>query len=428
MYSQANMTKTETLWPIIMFVAVIFTAAEAPYSFVFDTRIQRWQVWADIFFSLLFFVDLVNTLRNQKKKKKKHKARASREDGKAKYYLLLSIDVLSCIPFDLIFYFFGVGTAAQAFKLLRMCRLIRIVKIYEFLNTLALIPRSIKFAGGALITFIVIHWFTLVWIFLHPAGARNHTTYYIKCFYWTVTTLTTVGYGDITPTTSIARIYTMFVMLLGVGIYGIVIGNISRIFAESARYKEQAREKFSELSLFMKHYHIPNKLQSSVFNYYNHIQAKRLSDNDHQIISELPQALKKELQIYMNMQLIRNLDLFSSSTQSCLKTVAGALEERFYGPGNTVIKIGEIGEEMFIIGHGTVDVISSDDKLITQLHEGQFFGEAALLVETTRNANIVANSYCDLYRLSKSEFISIIQKHPSLKTVIEKSQKKRSKK
>jgi voltage-gated potassium channel Kch len=412
MFSQANLTKKEALWPLLIFFAVIFTAAEAPYSFILNTRIQQWQVWLDVIFSTLFTVDLIYTLKQKKVKP------LLKEVKDYKYHILFSIDLMSCVPFDLLFYLCGFGPASQVFKLLRLGRLFRIIKIYEILNSLALVPRFIKILMATFLSLVVIHWFTLIWIYLHPPGLENHTTYYIKCLYWTVTTLTTVGYGDIVPTTNIARLYTMFVMLLGVGVYGIVIGNISRIFAESARHKEQAREKFSDLSVFMKHYHIPNRLQSSVFNYYNHLYSKRLSDNDTKIIAELPQAIKQELQIYMNIKLIRNLSLFKNSNHACLKAVANALEQKFYGPGDTIIHIGETGDEMFIIGHGVVDVIASDGNIVAQLHEGQFFGEAALLVDTTRNANVRASAYTDLYRLGKDDFDKIVNAHPELKKSI----------
>jgi voltage-gated potassium channel len=300
-------------------------------------------------------------------------------------------------------------------KLLRMLRLVRIVKLWGLISSMPIIPRALKVFLVSTGSLILIHWFTSIWILIHPLEAgMDRVSYYIECFYWAVTTLTTVGYGDITPKTNAGRIYTMFVMFIGVGVYGFVIGNISRIFAESARYKEQTREKYAELNTFMKYYHIPNRLQGAVFNYYNHLFTKRLSDNDAKIISELPQALKAELQVYMNMKLIRNLPVFKYCSQACLKEVASALEQKFYSPSDTIIRIGELGDEMFVIGHGVVDVILEDGSVVAQLHEGQFFGEAALLKETTRNANVRAATYTDLYRLSKDNFLAIIENHPDL--------------
>ena len=176
----------------------------------------------------------------------------------------------------------------------------------------------------------------------------------------------------------------------------------------------------------MKYYNIPDRLQNSVFGYYNHLYAKRLSDNDTQIISDLPQALQHELQTYMNMKLIASVPVFRGCSISCLKKISSALKQKFYSPGQTIIQTGELGNEMFIIGHGKVEIILKDGKPVATLHEGQFFGEIALIQETTRNANVRSFGYCDLYILDKEDFTSIIKEHPELLENIENTTLKRS--
>ncbi len=423
MLNQAKLTRKESIWIGIIFWAVMFTAAEAPFTLAFNTRFQNWQIWTDVTISLLFIADLIYHIKRYRKKNNAHFYQTSEQKWKA--YFGFFISALACIPFDVIFYMFGLGSANKLLKLLRIFRLIRIVKLITLFSNLPTIPRTIRVLLVFVGSLMMMHFLSCFWVYLHPPPNKDFTAYYIECFYWTITTLTTVGYGDITPTTTVARLYTMVVMMGGVGFYGLVIGNITRIFAEEARYKEQTREKFSELSAFMKHYHIPDRLQNSVFNYYNHIYSKHLSDNDQKIISDLPHALKDELQVYMNMKLVRNLPVFRYCSHTCLKAVASALKQEHYGPGDTIIRIGEIGNEMFLIGHGIVDIILKNGNTVAQLHEGQFFGEVALLKETTRNANVRAASYCDLYRLPKDQFLSIIKDHPELFENIEKITKQR---
>jgi hypothetical protein len=424
MLRQSKLTRSDYIWSGILFAAILFTAAEAPYSFTFNTKLQTWQLWSDLIVSAIFSADLFLHIKKHMQKKG---LTALRPKNKYKFYAGVMIDLMSTIPYDIIFWATGMGGANHMIKLVRLFRLVRIAKIFSILNKLTLIPKSVKVGMIFFGSLIVIHWFTCFWVMFNPpTPGRDQMDYYVECFYWSVTTLTTVGYGDITPKTTPARLYTMVVMLVGVGVYGLVIGNISRIFAETARYKEQTREKFSELSAFMKHYHIPERLQSSVFNYYNHLYSKRLSDNDQKIISDLPQALKFELQIYMSMKLIRNLPVFKYCSQPCLKAISGALEQKNFGPGDTIIRIGEMGDEMYIIGHGVVEIILKDGSVVANLHEGQFFGEAALLKETTRNANVRANTYCDLYRLGKADFLEIIKSYPELLENMENITKRRS--
>ena len=68
---------------------------------------------------------------------------------------------------------------------------------------------------------------------------------------------------------------------------------------------------------------------------------------------------------------------------------------------------------MYIINHGKVDVRSGDESLIV-LDDGMFFGEQALIKHTTRNADVISLSYCDLYILEKDDFMNLIERFPEL--------------
>jgi Cyclic nucleotide-binding domain/Ion channel len=251
------------------------------------------------------------------------------------------------------------------------------------------------------------------------------TTYYIRSFYWALTTLTTIGYGDITPNNNIGRIFTCFIMIIGVGMYGIVIGNISRMLASADRHKEQTREKISDLLMFMKHYKIPDGLQQAAINHYGHLFSKRLSDDDEKIIADLPHALQQEMQVYMKIKLIGNIPAFTGCPHECLKDISTHLEQVYSSPGDMIIKIGDIGEEMFVISHGIVNVLLESGERVATLHDGQIFGELALLKETTRTANIESSTYCDLYKLTKKSFNEIVDRYPMLLKNIETTTQRR---
>ncbi|GAB4021278.1 MAG: hypothetical protein Fur0010_24280 [Bdellovibrio sp.] len=394
------------MWQGLVFWAIVYTAAEAPYTMVYHTKIHLWQVVIDVCIAAIFLVDFRTHYKRLKSIIQKEKKKGIVEKHNFEKITLV-VDLIACIPFDLIAFMFDSPNVQQVLSLIRLLRLVRVMKILDMFGDLVFVPRFIKMQMIVVWSLMAIHWVTLGWIFIYPsAPGEDVVEYYIKSFYWAVTTLTTIGYGDITPNNTVGRIYTMIIQIAGVGVYGIVIGNVSRIFAENARIKEQTRDKISQLNLFMKHYQIPGRLQDAVFGYYNHIFAKRLSDNDQQIISELPHALQKELQMYMNVKLIRNLTIFKHCSFNCLREVALSLEEKFYAPGQAIINIGDHGEEMFIIGHGSVEVTLADGKVVATLSEGNFFGEIALLQETTRNANVRSTAYCDLFLLKKIRFSS----------------------
>jgi voltage-gated potassium channel len=337
---------------------------------------------------------------------------------------LLAVDIFSCIPFDLLTYYLGHQDLFTAFRLLRM---IRIVKVFYLIENITIVPGLFKIQSIVVGFLMVVNWVTCGWIYIYPQPLDlDVTSYYIKSFYWALTTLTTIGYGDITPNNNIGRIYTCFVMIIGVGMYGIVIGNISRMLASADRHKEQSREKINDLLMFMKHYKIPDLLQSAAITHYSHLFSKRLSDNDEKIIADLPHALQQEIQIYMKIKLINNIPIFQNCPHECLKDVSTHLEQIYSSPNDMIIKIGDIGEEMFIISQGNVDVILGNGERIATLHDGQIFGEIALVKETTRTANIQSATYCDLYKLTKKSFNEIVGRYPILLKNIEGTTQRRN--
>ncbi|MDO9183371.1 MAG: cyclic nucleotide-binding domain-containing protein [Bacteriovorax sp.] len=416
-----HLNTKEFLWIALIFWSASFTAIEAPFSFVFKTSIQPWQLVIDGIISLLFIADLIYHLRETRNKIKtgqqKHKK-------KSFFSLMLIVDILACIPFDLLSYYLGHQDLFIAFRLMRM---IRIIKVYELIENITIVPGLFKIQSIVVGFLMVVNWIACGWIYIYPMGSDTDvTTYYIRSFYWALTTLTTIGYGDITPHDNTGRIFTCFIMIIGVGMYGIVIGNISRMLASADRHKEQSRERINDLLMFMKHYRIPEKLQTAAINHYSHLFSKRLSDDDEKIIADLPHALQQEMHIYMKIKLISNIPVFFGCSHDCLKDISTHLEQVYSSPGDMIIKIGDIGEEMFVLSHGIVDVIMENGERMATLHDGQIFGEFALLQETTRTANIISQTYCDLYKLTQKSFNEIIKKYPILRQNIENTTQRRS--
>ena len=76
-------------------------------------------------------------------------------------------------------------------------------------------------------------------------------TTYIKSIYWVITTMTTVGYGDITPTSNIQLVYAIFVMILGVGTYGYIIANIANLLGNIDTARIDFSRKMAVIDAFL---------------------------------------------------------------------------------------------------------------------------------------------------------------------------------
>jgi voltage-gated potassium channel Kch len=303
----------------------------------------------------------------------------------------------------------------QAAKIFRIRSIIAAMSERSKINQ---VPKLFKFIAGALIAFVAINAFSCGWLIIYPPG-EDGITDYNKAMYWLITTIATVGYGDITPSTNGGRIYAMGMMIMGATIWGILIASVSRMMLANDRRKERAKEKMEALHSFFNQYDVPKDLQAQAVGFFNHLSSRNISEDEQAALSELPAALQSELQTFMNLKPISRVSLFKGVSFECLSAASKKLEQVYFAPGERIIKKGDIGEEMYLIGHGSVTV-HDGDHFITNLGPGSCVGEMALIGDGHRSTDVTSQSYCDVFKLSKQKFEDLFNAHADLRINIEK--------
>jgi putative ABC transport system ATP-binding protein len=115
-------------------------------------------------------------------------------------------------------------------------------------------------------------------------------------------------------------------------------------------------------------------------------------------------------------EFLRRFELFADLQTSTLSEVADKLQVEQAEKGDVVIRQGDPGERFYLIRAGSVDVVVRDargERVVAQLGEGQYFGEAALLRDEPRNATIVAREKCTFYTLGKEDFNDVLKRSKS---------------
>lgn len=98
-----------------------------------------------------------------------------------------------------------------------------------------------------------------------------------------------------------------------------------------------------------------------------------------------------------------------------------------FEPGEVIFNEGDVGDYLYIIVNGTVDVLKGADQKIAELTKGKYFGEMALLNQRTRSATVKAQTPVDLLALRKNDFGLLIANFQELRQTIEATEAERSK-
>jgi voltage-gated potassium channel len=184
--------------------------------------------------------------------------------------------------------------------------------------------------------------------------------------WWAVATLTTTGYGDVVPITPLGRLVAAFVMICGLGVFGLWTGILATGFAAETRRDN-----------FLKTWESVSKVP-----FFAALGPSAIADVTH---------------------MLRTMDL----------------------PARTmIIRKGKVGDCMYFIAAGEVEVDLPGKKVT--LGEGAFFGEMALLGNNLRSANIITTRVSKLLVLDLVDFRMLMARHPDLAETIDAEAKRRA--
>src|SRR6202165_2601709 len=184
--------------------------------------------------------------------------------------------------------------------------------------------------------------------------------------WWAVATLTTTGYGDVVPITPLGRLVAAFVMICGLGVFGLWTGILATGFAAATRRDN-----------FLKTWESVSKVP-----FFASLGPSAIADVTH---------------------MLRTMDL----------------------PARTmIIRKGQAGDCMYFIAAGEVEVDLPGKKV--RLGEGAFFGEMALLGNNSRSANITTTRVSKLLVLDLVDFRLLMARHPDLAETIDVEAKRRA--
>ncbi len=228
-------TDQPTLWQLFILTASITTVIILALTITLPIPrdVEQLLVWADTAVCSIFLADFLVIFFRSKKKME---------------YLLKwgRIDLLSAVPL------------IEAFRWGRLARIIRILRLFKGVKSAAQLVRAfarnrqqtacftIVLLTGATLTFSSI----AILIAEKETGEINTPA---KALWWCLTTITTVGYGDLYPETSIGKIVAAITMVMGIAIFSSLTALITSVVIEPATdVKNQILEKLDQLTTEMR--------------------------------------------------------------------------------------------------------------------------------------------------------------------------------
>jgi voltage-gated potassium channel len=158
------------------------------------------------------------------------------------------IDLIAILPMYLSFFVVG----SRVFSIIRALRLLRLFKILnhpKFTGQSLHLLKALNASRGKItvfLYFVLISTILIGSIMYVVEGEENGFTSIPTSIYWTIVTLTTVGYGDISPATPLGQFIASLVMILGYGIIAVPTGIVTAEFAKTNANKTEPEKNKCE--------------------------------------------------------------------------------------------------------------------------------------------------------------------------------------
>ena len=334
----------------------------------------------------------------------------------------LFLDLICLMPFSL-FAFVVFDSSPQWLLLINLLTARHIRKIKSFLDDFDnLQPITYRLIPLAITMPLLVHLIACAWIALGSGTIGNDPDMvltYVRAIYWTFTTLTTVGYGDISAKTIPQMLFASGVQITGVAVFGYVLSNVASLLSRSDAAREHHMDNLDRIETFMRTHHLPVAMRSKVRAYYHYLWTSRKGYQDQSLLEGLPSKLQSELFFHINRTIVERVPFLKGASQELIEDLMNELEPRIFIPGERIFRAGDDGDALYLVHSGQVEVLSRENQFIALLDEGAFFGEMALVSEQPRSATVRAKSFCDLYVLQKESFQKVTDAYPEFRTHLE---------
>ncbi|XP_063336252.1 cyclic nucleotide-gated cation channel beta-1-like isoform X1 [Pelmatolapia mariae] len=342
-------------------------------------------------------------------------------------------DVASLVPLELFYFKTGIN------PLLRLPRLLKINSFFEFNDRLeAILTKAYIYRVIRTTTYLLyclhfnacLYYWTsdLIGLGLTQWVYNGEGNSYIRCYYFAVKTLITIG-GLPDPTTLSEIIFQLINYFIGVFAFSIMIGQMRDVVGAATASQTYYRSCMDSTIKYMSSYRIPRDVQNRVKTWYNYTWQSQGMLDEQELLNQLPDKMRLDIAIDVSYSIVSKVPLFQGCDRQMIFDMLKSLRSVVYLPGDYVCKKGEVGREMYIIKAGEVQVVGGPDgkTVFVTLRAGSVFGEISLLAVgggNRRTANVIAHGFANLFILDKKDLNEILVHYPESKKLLRKKARK----
>ncbi|XP_073944159.1 voltage-gated delayed rectifier potassium channel KCNH8-like isoform X5 [Choristoneura fumiferana] len=446
----------KTFWDWLILIATFYVAVVVPYNASFvDEGHPRISVTSDVVVEALFIVDIVLNFRTTFVSKKGEVVSDSKLIALNYIRSWFVVDLLAALPFDLL-YASDVYSGAESThgnvhlvkltRLLRLARLLQKMDRYSQYSALILTLLMLSFS-------LVAHWLACIWFiiaekeienhknetwdlgWIHNLAERlkmpvpniSHSESYVTALYFTCSSLTSVGFGNVSANTLPEKVFSILTMLIGALMHAVVFGNVTAIIQRMYSRRSMYQSKWRDLKDFLIINQVPKELKQRMQDYFQTMWSLNHGIDIHETLKEFPEELRGDVSLHLHREIL-SLPIFESASQGCLKLLSLHIRNNFCAPGEYLVHKGDALTYIYYICNGSMEVMQNEMVVAilgkgdlvgcdmnTHLHaynsgQSQNNNQDSVIVKSS--SDVKALTYCDLKCINMHGLAEVLRLYP----------------
>lgn len=319
------------------------------------------------------------------------------------------------------------------YLILSINRIFRIPQVY---NSYHLITESTMYSGtSSRLIPLIVSFFAIIHIFafifylvakiegIKSSWISSYSDWtpfrqYIASIYFVMTTVLTIGFGDIHPITTIESIICIIIELISVVYFAAVIARVVSILNDP--YGDKYVVKYAKLNDYLKFQHVDNEDILLVQNYFQYRwDVTHGAPNWDELTKDLPDSIKSAIKLELCKKAFSASSIFKGLNQRYILMMMDTMEAVNYIPGEVIFMQGDMSFDLYIFKTGIIETIIDGSSIGVTTAEKPFVdGERALFFDEPRAKTLRAVSFVDGWRLKKDHFLSLLKSSRNLRMKI----------
>ncbi|KAI5056015.1 hypothetical protein GOP47_0029536 [Adiantum capillus-veneris] len=421
-------------WENFLVLLVIYTAWMSPFELGFVRTHLLPYIVADFVVDCFFTVDIFLTFFVAYVDKRPYLLVTKRSQIAARYVKSgFAADILSTLPIQVLV-LSRKSRQSLIYSLLNMFRLWRMRRVNCFFTRLEkdihcnyFWIRCLKLVCVTLLAvhcagcfyFLLAMWYPKeeeekTWIGSVLPGFREESPWicYIYSMYWSITTLTSVGYGDLHAQNYTEMMFEICYMFFNLGLSAYLIGNMTNLVVHVTSRTRKFRNRVQAISNFAERHGLPRRLHEQML---DHIGLKFRTESlkHEEILPELPKAIRSSIAKQLFLPTVEEVYLFKGTSYDFLSQLVTEMRPEYFPPGEDVILQNEAPTEFYVVVSGAVSELyihgNDCEEIIRTAGSGTVIGEMGVLCFKPQVFTIRTKKLSQLLRIDQSTFMNIVQ-------------------